>query len=109
MDSCPEKVNAVMGEGKDACSAGRSQLIGEGIIGFAMNSPGLKNKSPVMLECFNQKIATPPVYFCGSLCLSRFILLSILILCSLYSGGHFEEFPPRDKTLWLKKKKKKNI
>lgn len=48
MDSCPEKANAVMGEGKDACPAERTQLTGEGTIGFAMNSPGLKNKSPVV-------------------------------------------------------------
>lgn len=49
VDSCPEKANAVMGEGKDACPAERTQLTGEGIIGFAMNSPGLKNKSLVNL------------------------------------------------------------
>lgn len=48
VDSCPEKANAVMGEGKDACPAERTQLTGEGTIGFAMNSPGLKNKSPVV-------------------------------------------------------------
>lgn len=38
-----------MGEGKDACPAGRTQLTGEGIIGLAMNSPGLKNKTLVIL------------------------------------------------------------
>lgn len=48
MNSSPEKADAVMGEGKDACPAERTQLTGEGIIGFAMNSPGLKNKSLVV-------------------------------------------------------------
>lgn len=89
MDSCPEKANAVMGGGKDACPAEKTQLTGERIIGFVMNSPGLKNKSLVIVSCFNQKTAPPPVYFYGAFCLTRLILLSILILCSLYLGSHF--------------------
>lgn len=48
MDSSPEKAGAVMGEGKDACPAERTQLTGERIIGFAVNSPGLKNNSLVV-------------------------------------------------------------
>lgn len=44
-----------MGESRDACPAERTQLTGERIIGFAMNSPGLKNKSLVILYCFNKK------------------------------------------------------
>lgn len=45
-----------MGESRDACPAERTQLTGERIIGFAMNSPGLQNKSLVILYCFNKKI-----------------------------------------------------
>lgn len=59
MDSCPEKANALMGESRDARPAERTQLTGKRIIGFSMNSPGLKNKSLVILYCFNKKNLLP--------------------------------------------------
>lgn len=51
-----------MGERRDACPAERTQLTGERIIGFAMNTSGLKNKSLVILHCLNKKSLCYPTY-----------------------------------------------
>lgn len=67
MDSCPKKANALMGESRDTCPAERIQLTGERVIGFTINTFGLKNKSLVILDCFNKKSFTAlPMYFCGT-------------------------------------------
>lgn len=97
MDSCPEKVNALMGESGAACPAERTQLTGEGAVGFGVNSPGLKNKLSLVIS-YCCCLACVFLWYWCALCLNRLILLLMLHLILCILGVIFNELSPRDKT-----------
>lgn len=97
MDSCPEKVNALLGEGGAACPAESTRLSGEGAVGFAVNSPGLKNKLSLVISCCCCPACVFLWYWC-TWCLNRLIVLLMLHLILCILGAVFNELSPRDKT-----------
>jgi len=76
VDSCPEEDSAFIGESRDACPAERTQLTGESIIEFAVNSSHLKNKSHVILYYFYKKICYLTCVF--------FVVLIFIVLEQAY-------------------------